>query len=115
MTASDKSHIARRHMITLRATEDEKRGIKARANAYGLSIGAYLREVALDKPLPKQKRVPTEDGQKLALALASLGIIMTELRRIEGSAPGENTPFDTIKTELYFLRDQCFTAAGRQP
>lgn len=117
MSASGSEKRARKFTLTTRTTEDEKRGIKARANAHGMTVAAYLREIGLDKPLPKKRGVSKEDGQKYALMLASLGVLMTELKKLE---PRENdirqcSAVQAMTTELHFLRDQCFKALNRTP
>ncbi|MEX6633418.1 plasmid mobilization protein [Hyphococcus lacteus] len=114
MTASQNKKAARRDMITLRTTADEKNAIKARARAYGLSMGAFIREIALDKPLPKAARFTKSQGQFLALVLSSLAVMMDHLRKLEQSQPQADSTAG-LASELLLLRDQCFTLMDHNP
>lgn len=114
MTASQEKNSARRNMITLRTSDDEKNAIKARARAYGLSIGAFIREIALDKPLPKATRFTKEQGQLIAMILSSLGAMMDHIRKLDQDRQGQDAA-NSLKRDLLFLRERCFEALGREP
>ena len=114
MNASTDKPPARRQIITLRTTTDEKNAIRARARAHGLSVGSYIRFIALDKPLPKAKRFTKDQGQFVACVLASLGAMMDQLRQLEKNDDAHEAA-QPLARELLFLRDQCFEALGRKP
>jgi uncharacterized protein (DUF1778 family) len=114
MTASNTKIFTRRNMITLRTTDDEKNAIRARANAYGLSVGAFIREVTLDKLLPKQPRFTKEQGQFVALILSSLGNMMGHIRKLDQDQHASDLS-KSLAREILLLRDQCFEVIGRRP
>lgn len=114
MNASQEHRVPRRAIITLRTTLDEKTAIKRRARAYGLSVGGYIREIALDKPLPRLARFSKVDGQFVACVLASLARMMDHLRTMDQDRPRDHTHADLAR-ELMRLRDHCFSVMGRRP
>ena len=114
MAASGSEKRARALSITLRVSEKEKQRLQEQAERSGVSLGAFIRSLALDKNEPKAKRFSVPQGKRIALMLASLGTLVNEVRRIENSS-SNNSGFVLIHRELAYLRDQCFKALGRKP
>ncbi len=114
MNNSGSEKRARNFTVSTRTTENEKKAIRARANAYGLSVGAFIREVTLDKPLPKQPRFTKEQGQFVALILSSLGNMMGHIRKLDQDQHAPDLS-KALAREILLLRDQCFKVIGRKP
>ncbi|GJL93853.1 MAG: hypothetical protein DHS20C05_02580 [Hyphococcus sp.] len=110
MSASGTERRVRKHIISIRASDDEKHGIRARANAHGLSVGAFLRASALSKPLPRITRFSKEEGQFIALVLASVAALMDEVRRLDNDEAHQR-----LHKQLLFVRDHCVARLGRRP
>jgi len=114
MSKSGSNKRARAVNLSVRATEDEKRAITMRANYHGLSVGAFLRQSGLAVTLPRGKKISAAQGQFVALTLASLGMMMSELRRIENKNIVPSDEILTFQKEVFFLRDQCYAALGKE-
>ena len=120
MSASGSETRVRKHSIAIRTTEDEKNAIRARANAHGMSVGAFVRLSTLSQALPPRKRFTSSQGQFVALVLSSLGMMASKLRELEEPARASDNEaqiliISGLQRELLFLRDKCFTALGRKP
>ncbi len=110
MGASGTERRARSASISIRASDDEKRSLRARANAHGLSLGAFMRTTALSKPLPRISRFTREEGQFIACVLASVASLMDEVKRLENDQLKHR-----MSQQLLLLRDHCFSKLGRRP
>lgn len=114
MSKQGSENRARKYTLSCRTTLEEKTAIKRRARAYGLSVGGYIREIALDKPLPSFTRFSKDDGQFVACVLASLARMMDHLRALEQDRSQGDRQAD-LAHELMRLRDHCFAVMGRRP
>lgn len=110
MTASGTGRRVRAQMISLRATKDEKTTIQSHASLRGLSMGAYMRDCALDKPLPRIRRFTKEEGQFIAVILACVATLTDEVNRLE-----DERRRLLMTRQILLIRDHCFAKLGRQP
>ena len=79
-SGSDKR--ARGCIIKLRAKEDERAEMRANAAAAGLSLGSFLRNLALASPRTRPVRRPTPDMKLLAQAMGRLGIYASNAHQL---------------------------------
>lgn len=68
--------------IAVRCTADQLTRIRDDADRAGLSIGAYLRALAIGMPGPRSVRHPPVERKELARVLAELGKIGSNINQI---------------------------------
>jgi len=68
--------------VSIRLLPAERAEIETRAREAGLSIGSYLRASALGSPGPRAKRSPPVNAEALALAVAELNKVGSNLNQI---------------------------------
>lgn len=109
---------ARDQLINLRCTEQERLGIKARAGQAGLSVGAFLRALALGDPGPRSVRRPPVERAELVRLLGQLGKIGSNINQIAKaihttcSLPGW-PELAAIREDIAAMRAALLGALGR--
>ena len=80
--------------ITVRVTPDERAVIDEHSMRRGLTVGAYMRAVALGDPGPRAKRRIPVDAKLLRRLLGEVGRVGNNLNQIAHvlNADGEETP-----------------------
>lgn len=82
----------REKTTTIRFSADELDTVKSRAREAGLSTGSWLRQVAINAPPPRQARRPVVDRELLAVALARMGKIGSNINQLAKKANTGVTP-----------------------
>ncbi len=106
--------------LSVRFTKAERNEIHAKAQAVGLTAGAYLRMLALDVPPPRSSRVPTQPRKDVAQLLGHLGKVGSNVNQIAKAlnSPGDNPSQAAIEDALRTvtdIRSACMSALGRNP
>ena len=109
---------AKNSFISVRCTAEERSKIDDAARQAGLSIGAYLRSLALGSAGPRAVRRPPIERKELARLLGHLGKVGSNLnqlahafnrdRRIPGLAE-----LTAMRQQVGELRDALMKALGR--
>jgi len=73
---------AKKSFISVRCTAKERAAIDEAATKAGLSIGAYLRALALGSPGPRAVRRPPIERKELARLLGHLGKIGSNINQL---------------------------------
>jgi hypothetical protein len=68
--------------VSIRLLPEERAELETRAREAGLSTGSYLRACALGSPGPRAKRSPPVNAEALALAVAELNKVGSNLNQI---------------------------------
>lgn len=96
-------------IIGFRATPEEAAIIREDAERAGMTVGAYLRKLALDAPVPRQSRRPPVEKQELARLLGDTGKMGSNLNQIakrmnqlnlQGDYPGLAAMIPTAYTSI---------------
>lgn len=109
---------AKTHFISVRCTAKERAVIDEAATQAGLSIGAYLRALALGHPGPRAVRRPPIERKELARLLGHLGKVGSNLNQLahafnrEHKMPGL-AELNTIRKQVGEIRDALMMALGR--
>lgn len=104
--------------IAVRCTVDERAAIEAAADRAGLTVGAYLRTVALGDAGPRAARRPVVARVELAQVLGQLGKWggnVNQLARafnVDGTSPAA-AELAAIRAELVAMRTALMGALGR--
>lgn len=109
----------RRHQVNVRFSETEHAELKQRADAIGVSVGAFIRMQTLDLTPPRASRVPPVNRQLVAQLLAQLGKVGSNVNQIarlmnSGKHPYE-WQFKEAHAAILEMRDACMKALGREP
>jgi hypothetical protein len=72
--------------IAVRCTDDQHTTISAAADQAGLSIGAYLRALAVGMPGPRSVRRPPIERKELARLLAHIGKLGSNINQVAKAA-----------------------------
>ena len=87
--------------LTIRLSENEHRMLRERADMIGLSLGGFVRKVALGKAGPRSKRQPTAPRDELRRLKGELGRIGNNLNQIAfGLNTGAIPPPGELETAL---------------
>jgi hypothetical protein len=109
---------ARGRFVAVRCTDTEYEKLNALAERAGVSVGPYLRAVALSSPVPRTARRPTVERVALAQVLGALGRVgsnVNQLARVANTT-GELPPAETLKDmgdEIRAMRAALMKALGR--
>lgn len=109
---------ARNRLINLRCSERERLEIKTRAAQAGLSVGAFLRALALGDPGPRSVRRPPIERTDLVRLLGHLGKIGSNINQIAKAIhtactlPG-GPEFAAIREDIAMMRSALLGALGR--
>ncbi len=109
---------AKTSFISVRCTAKERALIDAAATEAGLSVGAYLRTLALGKPGPRAVRRPPVERKELARLLGHLGKVGSNLNQLahafnrNGRAP-VLAELNGIRAHVIEMRDALMAALGR--
>ena len=68
--------------LNIRLSKDELQQIYDDAQLSGITVGAYVRQVMLDSPIPRQCRRPSVEVKSLAIVLSHLGRVGSNLNQI---------------------------------
>lgn len=109
---------AKNSFISVRCTAEERSKIDDAARQAGLSIGAYLRSLALGSAGPRAVRRPPIERKELARLLGHLGKVGSNLNQLahafnrERRIPGLDE-LNAIRQKVGELRDALMKALGR--
>ena len=109
---------AKTSFISVRCTAKERSKIDEAARLGGLSIGAYLRALALGDPGPRAVRRPPIERKELARLLGHLGKVGSNLNQLahafnrDRQVPGL-AELHLIRRHVVELRDALMKALGR--
>ena len=109
---------AKNSFISVRCTAEERSKIDEAARQAGLSIGAYLRSLALGSAGPRAVRRPPIERKELARLLGHLGKVGSNLNQLayaynrERRIPGL-AELTTMRQQVGELRDALMKALGR--
>lgn len=104
----------------IRCTEQERAAIKAAADGAGLSVGAFLRALALGDAGPRAVRRPPVERKELARLLGHLGKVGSNINQLAhaynltGVLPGF-PELVAIRQEIGQMRAALMQALGREP
>jgi hypothetical protein len=73
---------ARKQFIAVRCTDDERAAISEKATQAGLSVGAFLRSLALGDAGPRAVRRPPVERKELARLLGWLGKLGSNVNQL---------------------------------
>jgi hypothetical protein len=102
----------------IRCTEEERVAIKAAADRAGLSVGAFVRTLALGDAGPRAVRRPPIERKELARLLGHLGKVGSNLNQLahafnsRGRVPGL-AELNLIRGHVTDMRDALIKALGR--
>ena len=108
----------RSRLINLRCTLRERAAIHDRAAAAGLSVGAYLRRLALGDAGPRAVRRPPVERAELARLIGHLGKVGSNINQLahayngRGEVPGVRE-LTAIRREVDEMRTALLAALGR--
>lgn len=111
----------RNHQVKTNLLDDEFNAVAEKADAAGLSMGAYLRAAMLGNPGPRAQRRLSGDAQLLRQVLGQLGRIGNNLNQIAynlnaGENPHTQMPELAEALRDYMrMRDTLYEALGKQP
>jgi hypothetical protein len=109
---------AKTSFISVRCTAKERSKIDEAARQAGLSIGAYLRALALGDAGPRAVRRPPIERKELARLLGHLGKVGSNLNQLahafnsRGRVPGL-AELNDIRSYVGQMRDALMAALGR--
>ena len=100
----------RQRRFQVRILEEEYTDLKALAEREGLTIGSYIRHVAIEKPLEKKttraKRRPTIEVQALSKLISDIGRVGNNVNQIARGINQGDTPLAAdIREALASLRE----------
>lgn len=102
----------------IRCTEEERAAIKAAADQAGLSVGAFVRALALGDAGPRAVRRPPIERKELARLLGHLGKVGSNVNQLahafnrNGRVPGL-AELNGIRAYVIEMRDALMAALGR--
>lgn len=104
--------------VAVRVTPAEHAALTAAAAQAGLSVGAYLRAMALGRPGPRAVRRPPLEKEALARAVGLLGRYGGNLNQLAHAANAMGAlptaaELAAMKRELREMRDALLQALGR--
>jgi hypothetical protein len=105
----------RKHAVAVRLLDDEADALNAAADRAGLSVGAYLRVVALGAAGPRAVRRAPIERQELVRVLAALGQLGSNVNQLARRANATGEIGDTALMQKYVMemRDAVLMALGR--
>ncbi len=109
---------ARTKLIPVRCNAEERAAIKAAADKAGLSVGAFLRSLALGDAGPRAVRRPPVERKELARLLGHLGKVGSNLNQLahafnrDARSP-QLAELNGIRAHVIEMRDALMTALGR--
>jgi hypothetical protein len=109
---------ARKRLIHVRCTDYERAAIRAIAEQAGLSVGAFIRALALGDAGPRAVRRPPVERAELARVLGALGKIGSNVNQIAKAIhQTQNLPswseLAEIKADIAMMRAAILKALGR--
>lgn len=102
----------------IRCTEEERVAIKAAADQAGLSVGAFVRALALGDAGPRAVRRPPVERKELARLLGHLGKVGSNINQLAHAynsvrcIPGF-AELEAVRKEIGEMRDALMKALGR--
>jgi hypothetical protein len=109
----------RAHVRGVRLTLQEDAMLNAKAQAAGISVGAYIRATALGDAGPRSRRRPIIERELLARLLGHLGKVGSNLNQI-AAAVNSGDELDQLGltrglADVAAMREAVFEALGREP
>ena len=109
---------AKTSFISVRCTAKERAAIDAAATEAGLSIGAYLRALAVGHPGPRAVRRPPIERKELARLLGHLGKVGSNINQLAHAYNSTRripslAELDVMREQVVELRDALMKALGR--
>jgi hypothetical protein len=109
---------AKTSFVSVRCTAKERISIDEAARRAGLSVGAYLRTLALGSPGPRAVRRPPIERKELARLLGHLGKVGSNLNQLAYAFNRERrvpslAELAAIREQVAELRDALMKALGR--
>lgn len=107
--------------VLVRLTPDERARLEEAANRVGLTLASYARQQTLGGVLPRAARRPPVEARRLALILAALGKIGSNVNQIARAAnqnmlsPNDLALLAEETAALRNVRGALMTALGREP
>lgn len=106
------------HFIGVRCGEAERAALKAKADLSGLSIGAFVRAVALGSPGPRAVRRISVDREQLARLLGAVGSIGSNINQIARHSNQQRVLPDAstlalMQQDIAVMRSALMQALGR--
>lgn len=109
----------RERLVPVRMTDDERDLVRERAQAAGLTVGAYIRRTALGDSGPRARRRPIIERELLSRILAHLGKVGSNLNQLarEQNTGGTPDADDLARSldDLAQMRRAILEAMGREP
>lgn len=110
----------KRRFIAVRCTDQQRADIDAAATRAGLSIGAFLRTVALGTPGPRAARRPPVELAELARLLGQIGKLGSNVNQLAAHSNRSQDGLALVelrlmRRDLAVLRIATLNALGRQP
>ncbi len=107
----------RQTAFKVRLSVAERATLEAAAVRSGLTLGSYIRQVALGSDTPRQVRRPPVERAELARLLGQLGRLGGNLnqiaRRVNAGGSVSADIFTAMHSDLVILRDAALHALGR--
>lgn len=111
----------RRHQVKTNLLDDEFNAVASKADAAGLSMGAFLRAAMLGNPGPRAQRRLPGDAQLLRQVLGHLGRVGNNLNQIAYNLNAGENPYtqmpelaDALR-DYQRMRDALYEALGKEP
>lgn len=109
----------RNKQLNLRLSSQEYQQIKEDADRMEITIGAYIRKVVLNAPIPRQSKRPNIQVQKLGSLLGQIGKIGSNINQIAHAAnaniPCEKSILENELNALKEIRRDIKKALGKKP
>ena|SRR3712207_4518487 len=114
MAAHGSEKRERAKSLTLRLSPAERATIEQAASRVGKMLGAYVRELVLGAPVPRQSRRPVIERAELARLLGQVGRLNDNLKAIVGAAR-EHPPETVVQaaSDIAALRGAVMRALSR--
>ena len=88
----------RHHRLSFRVTDQERQQIEDDAERAGVTVGAYIRQVLLDAPVPRQSKRPPVEKKELARLLGHIGKIGSNINQLARAA-NANIPVSSLSLQ----------------
>lgn len=110
---------AKEKFIAVRCTVADRAKIESHAAEAGLSIGAYLRAVALGSAGPRAVKRPRVERAQLARLLGEIGKLGSNVNQVAKfcnatRSPADARTLDGMRADIAALRAEAMRALGRE-
>lgn len=108
----------RTRQINIRVSDEELEKIEADAGRAGITVGAYVRQVLLDAPIPRQSKRPSIEKESLSKLLGQIGKIGSNINQLAKSNNRGIAPYahemHTALEMLLLLQQEVLQALGKR-